>query len=112
MWVSNHDATYSHLQTSDLEEIDYIRLSLYILFHASILGVIYTGLSAAAVLFALTMYVIRMFFITGFYHRYFSHKSFSTGRIFQFIMAAAGCTAGQRGASMVGQPSPSTSHKF
>lgn len=97
MWASNHDATYSHLQTSDLEEIDYIRLSLYILFHASILGVFYTGVSATAVLFAITMYVVRMFFITGFYHRYFSHKSFSTGRIFQFIMAVAGCTAGQRG---------------
>ncbi|MFB6260742.1 MAG: acyl-CoA desaturase, partial [Thiohalorhabdaceae bacterium] len=36
-------------------------------------------------------------FITAFYHRYFSHRAFRTSRAFQFVMAVAGCTAGQRG---------------
>ena len=30
-------------------------------------------------------------------HRYFSHRSFKTSRLFQFLLAAAGCTALQKG---------------
>src|SRR6188508_1323557 len=30
-------------------------------------------------------------------HRYFSHRSFKTSRPFQFLLAAAGCTALQKG---------------
>jgi stearoyl-CoA desaturase (delta-9 desaturase) len=97
LWLSNHDATYAHLQAADLENIDYARLGIFIIFHLGIFGILFTGVSTTAIVFATSMYFLRMFFITGFYHRYFSHKSFRTSRPFQFLMAVAGCTAGQRG---------------
>jgi stearoyl-CoA desaturase (delta-9 desaturase) len=43
------------------------------------------------------MYVVRMLAITGFYHRYFSHKAFKTSRPVQFVFAAVGASAVQRG---------------
>jgi stearoyl-CoA desaturase (delta-9 desaturase) len=97
MWISNHKGMCSDVEKSVLDTTDYIRLGIYILFHAGIIGVFFAGVSTTAVIFALAMYLLRMFFITGFYHRYFSHKSFRSGRFFQWIMAFAGCTAGQRG---------------
>jgi stearoyl-CoA desaturase (delta-9 desaturase) len=39
-----------------------------------------------------------MFAITGFYHRYFSHRTFRTSRAAQFLFAALGSAAVQRGA--------------
>jgi stearoyl-CoA desaturase (delta-9 desaturase) len=45
----------------------------------------------------LFLYISRMFFITAFYHRYFSHRTYRVSRTMQFLMAFAGCTAGQRG---------------
>jgi stearoyl-CoA desaturase (delta-9 desaturase) len=35
--------------------------------------------------------------ITAGFHRYFSHHAFKTSRAFQFLLAAAGCTALQKG---------------
>jgi stearoyl-CoA desaturase (delta-9 desaturase) len=40
---------------------------------------------------------MRVFVLTGFYHRYFSHRTFKTSRASQFVFAALGCTALQRG---------------
>ncbi|MEF8793091.1 acyl-CoA desaturase [Thiohalorhabdus sp.] len=66
-------------------------------FHLACLGVIWVGISATAVAVAGALYLLRMGFITAFYHRYFSHRAFRTSRLFQFLMALAGCTAAQRG---------------
>ena len=66
-------------------------------FHLLALAALWTGISVVAVAVAVLLYAARMFFITGFYHRYFSHKAFRASRPVQFAMAAAGCTAGQRG---------------
>lgn len=74
-----------------------LRLVPYWLLHLSCFAALWTGTSAVAVLVALGLYVVRMFAITGFYHRYFSHRTFKTSRVFQFLMAFAGCTAVQRG---------------
>ncbi|NNE37094.1 MAG: acyl-CoA desaturase, partial [Gammaproteobacteria bacterium] len=87
LWLSNHDGIYSHLKPSELKKTDYTRLGVFLIFHLGMLGVLYTGVSTTAVIFALSMYFLRMFFITGFYHRYFSHKSFRTSRAFQWLMA-------------------------
>ena len=38
-----------------------------------------------------------VFTLTGWYHRYFSHRSFKTWRSVQFVFAAIGCSAVQRG---------------
>jgi stearoyl-CoA desaturase (delta-9 desaturase) len=42
-------------------------------------------------------YLVRMFGITAGYHRYFSHRTFKTSRWFQFVLAALGCSALQKG---------------
>jgi stearoyl-CoA desaturase (delta-9 desaturase) len=47
------------------------------------------------IMFALTR--VTGLGITVGFHRYFSHRSFKTSRWFQFLLAAAGCTALQRG---------------
>jgi stearoyl-CoA desaturase (delta-9 desaturase) len=60
--------------------------------------VIWVGWNPVAVLSAIALYSVRMFAITGFYHRYFSHRTFRTSRAVQFLFAAAGNTAIQRGA--------------
>jgi len=49
------------------------------------------------VLLALTSYFVRMFIVTAAYHRYFAHRAFKTSRAFQFILALAAQTAGQKG---------------
>jgi stearoyl-CoA desaturase (delta-9 desaturase) len=46
---------------------------------------------------ALASYALRMFGITAGYHRYLSHRAFRTGRAFQFLLAALGATATQKG---------------
>ncbi len=86
-------------ETSPAETLRLVRLrwGLFIALHLACLAAIWTGVSAFALLVALGLYLIRMFFLAAFYHRYFSHKSFKASRGFQFLMAVAGCTAGQRG---------------
>jgi len=76
---------------------EWSRLTPFFFLHAGCLGVIWTGASPFAVLFALGFYVFRMFAITGFYHRYFSHRTFKTSRMMQFIFAIWGLLAVQRG---------------
>jgi len=70
----------------------------FLFLHLGCLAVIWVGWSPAAVVVAVALYLVRMFAITGFYHRYFSHRSFHTSRAMQFVFAALGNTAVQRGA--------------
>ncbi len=79
------------------ERVDWMGVAPFFLMHLACLSVFIVGFSGVAMTVALMLYVARMFFITGFYHRYFSHRAFKTSRGFQFIMAAAGCSAVQRG---------------
>ena len=66
--------------------------------HLGCAAVWWVGWSWTAVLAAAFLYALRMFAITGFYHRYFSHRAFKTSRFAQFLFAALGNTAVQRGA--------------
>jgi stearoyl-CoA desaturase (delta-9 desaturase) len=75
----------------------WLALTPFFAVHLMCFATLYVGISTAAVLTAAACYVVRMLFITGFYHRYFSHRAYRTSRAFQFLMALAGCTAGQRG---------------
>jgi stearoyl-CoA desaturase (Delta-9 desaturase) len=70
----------------------------FVFLHLGCVLVLWVGWSWTAVAFAAALYVIRMFAITGFYHRYFSHRTFRTSRIMQFLFAALGNCAVQRGA--------------
>jgi len=65
---------------------------------AAVLGLFFVEWSWKMVFLCIGMYYLRMFGITGGYHRYFSHKSFSTGRVFQFVLAWLGGMSMQKGA--------------
>jgi len=65
--------------------------------HVSCLFVLLTGVSWGAVAVCLAAFWVRMFAVTAGYHRYFAHRSFKTSRTFQFILAALGTTAVQKG---------------
>jgi len=69
----------------------------FILMHVSCLFVLLTGVSWGAVAVCLAAFWVRMFAVTAGYHRYFAHRSFKTSRTFQFILAALGTTAVQKG---------------
>lgn len=67
------------------------------IFHLGCFGVIWTGVSPAALTVALALYVVRGFGVTAGYHRLLAHRSFSTGRPVQFLLALAGSLATQGG---------------
>lgn len=94
-WLSNDDR-YSRTPDGD-DAVDWLRSIPFWLFHLACLGMIWTGASTAAVVFAAVSYWVRIFFVTAFYHRYFSHRAYTASRPMQFLFAVLGCTAGQRG---------------
>jgi stearoyl-CoA desaturase (Delta-9 desaturase) len=96
-WVVNDAPPRESMSEAERGAIDWIRFTPFALLHIAALGVFFTGVSAVAIGVALALYLARMFCITAFYHRYFSHRAFKVGRVTQFVMAVAGCTAGQRG---------------
>lgn len=49
------------------------------------------------VVIALGAYLFGMFVISAGYHRYFSHRAFKTSRVFQALLAFAGCFCMQKG---------------
>lgn len=69
----------------------------FFLIHLIPLFAFWTGVSRRALILGLILYVVRMFFITAGYHRYFAHRAFTLGRTAQFIFAAGGCSAAQKG---------------
>ncbi|MGB7218554.1 MAG: acyl-CoA desaturase [Vicinamibacterales bacterium] len=81
----------------DDDRIDWLRCAPFVAIHALCLGAWWTGVSPIAAGTAFALYAARLFAITAFYHRYFSHRTFTTSRAFQFVMAAAGSAAVQRG---------------
>src|SRR6185312_4581 len=72
------------------DHIDWGRILPFLLMHVACIGVIWVGISPAAVAVALVAYLVRMFAITGFYHRYFSHRTFKTSRPWQFVFGLLG----------------------
>lgn len=46
---------------------------------------------------AVGFYLIGMFVVTAGYHRYFAHRSYKTTRVFQALLAFAGCLCTQKG---------------
>jgi stearoyl-CoA desaturase (delta-9 desaturase) len=92
-WVDNAVAS----EGVDDHRVDWIRCAPFVALHLLCLGALWTGVSATALIAASGLYVVRVFAITAFYHRYFSHRTFRTSRSFQFVMAALGNLAIQRG---------------
>ena len=92
-WVDN-DAAEKKLVSS---RFTLWRAIPFMLLHLGCFAVYWVGISSTAIFTAIGLYYLRMFCITGFYHRYFSHKTFKINRVWQFIFAFLGATAGQRG---------------
>jgi stearoyl-CoA desaturase (delta-9 desaturase) len=65
--------------------------------HAACFLVIWSGVSWVALYTCLALYLVRMIGITAGYHRYFSHRTYRTSRLFQFLLALLGTSAGQQG---------------
>ena len=82
---------------TDDESPDWGRLVPFIALHLACFAVYFVGVSWIALVIAAVSYLIRIFAITGFFHRYFSHKAFRVGRTTQFVFAAIGASATQRG---------------
>ncbi|MGD1970594.1 MAG: acyl-CoA desaturase [Desulfobacterales bacterium] len=91
------EASAEHVRSTDVKQVDWLRIIPFLIMHLMCLGVIWVGWSWFAVLTAAVLYVIRMFAITGFYHRYFSHNAFKTNRFWQFVFAVLGNSSVQRG---------------
>lgn len=68
----------------------------FILIHLGCAAVIWSGVSASAVVLGLVLYWLRMFAITAGYHRLFSHRAYATGRVFQFLLAFLAQASGQK----------------
>ena len=90
-------ATVANDTAERLTRSDLVRVIPFILMHVACLSVFFVGVSWIAVAVAIVVYFTRVFGLTGFYHRYFSHRAFKTSRWFQFVGAAIGATAVQRG---------------
>ncbi len=65
--------------------------------HLGCLLALWTGIGPFAAGIGLITLLVRMFGLTGGYHRYFCHRSFTTTRAFQFVLAAIGTAAAQKG---------------
>ncbi len=86
------------LDYDENEKFDWLGSIPFFLIHLlAVAGVVLVGWSPFLIAVAVASYVVRMWAITAGYHRYFSHRSFSTGRVFQFVLAFLGSTACQKG---------------
>jgi stearoyl-CoA desaturase (delta-9 desaturase) len=78
------------------DDIIYPNTVAFILVHLAPLAAMWTGVTLASVVLAITLYVVRMFGITAGYHRYFSHRSFKTSRLGQFVFAFLAMSSAQK----------------
>jgi len=79
------------------ERLDWVRAIPFLGMHLGCLLVLWVGWSWLALAIAAFLYALRVFTLTAFYHRYFAHRAFKTWRIVQFVFAAIGTSAVQRG---------------
>ncbi len=78
-------------------QYDVLPRTIYWGLHAACLLAFVVGVTTGNLLLLATTFFVRMFGITGGYHRYFAHRAYRTGRVFQFALAALGCSAVQKG---------------
>ena len=89
-----------YMPTIDLDDqhddIMYPSAIPFVLIHLGCAAAFWTGITWRAVAIGVAIYWLRMFAIGAGYHRYFSHRSYSTGRLFQFILAALAQSSAQK----------------
>ena len=69
----------------------------FFLIHIAVFAVFWITVTWKSVGICIFLYLLHGFAVTAGYHRYFSHKSFTTGRVFQFILAFLAETAMEGG---------------
>ncbi|MCY4214060.1 MAG: acyl-CoA desaturase [Gammaproteobacteria bacterium] len=79
------------------ESVAWLRITPFIGLHLACLAAIWVGISPTAAAVAVLSYLVRLFAITAFYHRCFAHRAFRANRAVQFVFAALGASATQRG---------------
>jgi len=83
-------------QEIDHEDFMYPSAIPFVLLHLSCVAVIWSGITWPAVALGVALYWLRIFAIGAGYHRYFSHRAYSTGRLFQFVLAFMSQTSAQK----------------
>jgi stearoyl-CoA desaturase (Delta-9 desaturase) len=91
------ESSANNIRPLEREKLDSSVCVQFLFMHLACLLVIWTGVSAVAVLTCLALYVVRMFAITAGFHRLFAHRTYKCGRIFQFLMAFTATAAYQKG---------------
>jgi stearoyl-CoA desaturase (delta-9 desaturase) len=76
-------------QVDEHSDIVYPSAIPFVLVHLACFGATWSGVTWQAVIMGVVLYWARIFAIGAGYHRYFSHRAYSTGRVFQFILAVA-----------------------
>ncbi len=75
--------------TAEHSDIIYPSAIPFIVVHLVCFAALWTGVTWQALALCAALYWGRIFAIGAGYHRYFSHRAYSTGRVFQFILAVA-----------------------
>jgi stearoyl-CoA desaturase (delta-9 desaturase) len=78
------------------DDIVYPSVVPFMLIHLSCAAAVWSGITWQAIAICIALYWLRMFAIGAGYHRYFSHRSYSTGRLFQFILAFLAQSSAQK----------------
>jgi stearoyl-CoA desaturase (Delta-9 desaturase) len=90
------DSPDSAAGASATSDIMYPSAVPFVLVHLACFGVIWTGVTPAAVAIGIGLYWLRIFAIGAGYHRYFSHRAYETSRAFQFALAVLSQTTAQK----------------
>ncbi len=78
------------------DDIMYPSAIPFILVHLGCLAALWSGITWQAAALCALLYWLRIFAIGAGYHRYFSHRAYSTGRVFQFVLAFLSQTSTQK----------------
>jgi stearoyl-CoA desaturase (Delta-9 desaturase) len=91
---SEHRSRESQSDTHD--DIMYPSSVAFILVHLACFGALWFGITWQAIAISVILYWARMFAIGAGYHRYFSHRAYSTGRVFQVVLATMSQSSAQK----------------
>jgi stearoyl-CoA desaturase (delta-9 desaturase) len=80
----------------DHDDIIYPSAIPFVLVHLICFAAIWTGVTWQALGICVALYWLRIFAIGAGYHRYFSHRAYSTGRVFQFVLAFVAQSSAQK----------------
>jgi stearoyl-CoA desaturase (Delta-9 desaturase) len=79
-----------------LDDIIYPSTLPFVLVHLACFAAVWTGVTWQDIAICVALYWLRMFAVCAGYHRYFSHRAYSTGRVFQFVLAFVALSSAQK----------------